>query len=451
MRITTLHRAYIETGHKRLDPPFYFQRAGIRDLLTREESRHVALGDLISEMYDGARLLLKDDGIPMLRLNNLKPCELDLVDTVRVESPSGNSWPSVRPGDVLFTRSAVPFRSAVVHPDAPSPMTVSQEITILRPRPAILPEFLAAVLSTRSFSGLLRDLSYRGSPSALQRIRLKDILRLPIPLPRRSVQEEIRKAYLQAFDLSSKAHEELSRIIRAVHSEVNARLDLPQLPKETFFINRNQLGQRWNVSFSKSRLFRDALMNNRVMKPLLQLARAVPSGLKGIDEDDMVLTVQAENINEATFMVEGAEPSRLAELSARMRQPLSVGDVLLCTTGSGRQIAYLDDALGQSRLPILGSATFTAFRFTETPRFFAVILSHPVVRSQLDLVASGTVQRFVNKRDLDDLILPCLSLVWREDFDARIDRAMQRRREALAAKAYLLEVAEAFIKERWSK
>ena len=40
-------------------------------------------------------------------------------------------------------------------------------------------------------------------------------------------------------------------------------------------------------------------------------------------EDDLVLAIQAEHINESTFLVEEPSPRRLRELSARMRQPLA--------------------------------------------------------------------------------------------------------------------------------
>ena len=53
----------------------------------------------------------------------------------------------------------------------------------------------------------------------------------------------------------------------------------------------------------------------------------------------------ADSINETTFLVEGAEPRRQSELLNRIRQPMDVGNVFLCTTGSGGQIAYLDEAL----------------------------------------------------------------------------------------------------------
>ena len=40
-----------------------------------------------------------------------------------------------------------------------------------------------------------------------------------------------------------------------------------------------------------------------------------------------------------------------------------------------------------------------------------------------------------------------LGQVWREDFEARLTRAMQRRREALLARAALIEAADDYLRE----
>jgi hypothetical protein len=183
------------------------------------------------------------------------------------------------------------------------------------------------------------------------------------------------------------------------------------------------------------------------MQPLLHLAKAGCSSVRGLAPDEEVFIVQAHDIDEATFLVEGGEKRRIADLSSRMRQRLEIGDVLLCTTGRGDQVAFLDEELPFGTRPILGSATFATLRFEETPRVFAVTLSHALVRQQLRLFSSGSVQRFVNKRDLDELLIPVLGRVWREDFEARLTRAMQRRREALVARAAVIEAANQYLQE----
>jgi len=447
VRVETVARTSLGRKHMRLDPSFYLRRIGLRRLLDEEDTRHVTLTDIVAELHDGARLPTARSGVPLIRLSNLRACELDLVN-MGCADPAA-SWPEVRPGDVLFTRSAVPFRAAVVPPGVPQPLTVSPEITIIRPRAAVVPEYLAALLSTPAYARILEDLAYRRSPTALRRLRLSDIRRLPVPLPRRGLQEEIRITYQAASRLTEDARDEIGRVVGAVHSEIDARLAVPEMTGDSFVILRSELGPRWDVGYARGLLFRNALAERSVMAPLLSLARPVPASLRGINENDAVLVVKANDINESTFLVEGAQPARLGDLSSRMRQPLAIGDVLLCTTGQGEQIAFLDDLIETNDRPILGSATFTALRFFQTPRFYSIALAHPVVRLQLRQLSSGAVQRFVNKRDLDELLLPTLGTVWREDFDTRIQRAMQRRREALSARDRLLEATQHFVQEGW--
>jgi hypothetical protein len=271
---------------------------------------------------------------------------------------------------------------------------------------------------------------------------------VPIPLPVRSIQESIRGAYGRTLELSFQAHDEFARVIKAVHTLIDQRLPTDLQVPRRFNVRRSNLGDRWDVSYLRGSRLREALTST-IMRPLLEIARTIPTTLRGIEADEEVLSVQAADINQGTFLIEDATRRRFAELSARMRQPLSTGDVLLCTIGAGQQIAYLDESLSEANIPILGTATFTALRFHETPRFYSVALSHIAVRQQLDLLATGSVQRFVNKRDLDELLVPQLGSVWREDFETRIQRAMQRRREALASRAEVLAAAERFVEQRW--
>ncbi len=414
--------------------------------MNSESSRHVRLEDMVEFIQDGARLPSAEPGIPMLRLNNVLPCELDLSGMALVDGAAAK-WVSVREHDVLFTRAAQPFRAAAVQPGVPAELAASSELSIIRPRPAVLPEYLAAVFCTPTLNQILRHLAYRGRSSALPRLRLSDIARLPIPLPPRSLQEALRQQYQGAVDLTASARVEISAVVSAIHAEIDHRVWGTEPPRRAIEVRRSYLPNRWDVPYNRGRGFRESLAASSTMRPLLQLASPRTSSLSGLTDEEEVFLVQANDVNEASFLVEGGENRSLAGLSSRMRQRLEVGDVLLCTTGSGDQVAYLDEDLGRGGESILGSATFTALRFRETPRVFAVALAHPVVREQLRLLSSGSVQRFINKRDLDDLLVPVLGAVWRGDFETRLTQAMQRRREALRARSALIEVADEYLRE----
>lgn len=445
MRLTTLSRSDLGKRHIRLDPAFYVGRDLVRSTLSSEGSRHVRLNDIIESIHDGARLPFAATGIPVLRLNNVRPCELDLTGVTHADG-RGAKWINVEENDVLFTRAAQPFRAAAVQAGVPSELAVSSELTIIRPRPAVLPEYLAAVLCTPTLNRILRDLAYRGGASALPRLRLADIVRLPVPLPPRSLQQSLGRQYQQAVDLTATARVEINAVVLAIHTEIDHRVSGVELPRCANEVSRSSLPARWDVPFNRGRVFRESLASRSTMRSLLSLAKPGSTSLRGLADDEEVFVVQADDVNAWTFLVEGGEHRLLSDLSSRMRRRLEVGDVLLCTTGSGDQVAYLDEEFGQSGQPILGSTTFTSLRFNETPRVFAVALAHPLVQEQLRLLSSGSVQRFVNKCDLDDLLVPVLGQVWREDFEARLTRAMQRRREALLARHALIEAADNYLR-----
>jgi hypothetical protein len=444
MRVATLSRTDLGKRHVRLDPAFYVGRELVRSTMSSAGNRHVRLEDIVESIHDGARLPSAASGIPMLRLNNVRPCELDLSGMTHVDGTAAK-WINVQENDVLFTRAAQPFRAAAVQSGMPAELAVSSELTIIRPRPAVLPEYLAAVFCTPTMNRILRDLAYRGGSSALPRLRLSDIARLPIPLPPRSLQESLRLRYQQAVNLTASAHAEFNAVVTAIHTEIDHRISGFEAPSGAIEVLRSSLADRWDVPFNRGRLFRGSLAASSAMRSLLLLAKPASTSLRGLADDEEVFVVQADDVNESTFLVEGGELRPLSNLSSRMRQRLEVGDVVLCTTGSGDQVAYLDEDLGRSGQPILGSATFTALRFHNTPRVFAVTLAHSLVREQLHTLSSGSVQRFVNKRDLDELLVPVLGQVWREDFETRLTRAMQRRREALRAREAVFQAADDFL------
>ena len=449
MRVTTLSRADLRERHIRLDPAYYVGRERVRSTVNAERSRTVRLADIIETVQDGARLPVVTAGVPIIRLSNIGRCELSLASMSHADGSAGR-WVGVRAGDVLLTRAAEPFRAAAVPSGVPSKLAASSEISIIRPQPAVRPEYLAAVLCTPTLNRLLRDVAYRGRGAALPRFRLYDIGQLPVPLPTRSLQDSLALQYRQAVRLTAEAQAEITAVATAIHAEIDHRVPDFTTPSRAIETRRSSLPERWDVPFNRGRQLRESLMSLLVMQPLFRLAKPGTSSLHGLRDEDEVFAIQASDVNHATFLVEGGGHRLLTDLSSRMRQRVDIGDVLMCTTGSGSQIVYVDEGLDTGAQRILGSATFTTLRFNETPRVFAVTLSHPLVREQLRLLSSGSVQRFVNKRDLDELLVPVLGQVWREDFEDRLARAMQRRREALLVRSALIGAADDYMREALS-
>lgn len=442
MRRSEIDLNSIRDKGSRLDSAFHIGEEVIEAMTSKDNANFVKLGELLEYFSDGSRLELSETGIPILRLNNLDACDIHFSDLKRVSSTSGSSWTEVKAQDVLFTQAAEPFRAAVM-PAGREEHTISSEITVMRPKPSIVPEYLAAILSSPSMGKILKELSYRRSAVALRRFRLQDIANIPIPLPSRELQNDIKAAYDHAARLSQESSSELAQIIEELYADID-RTTQNRIALTQFKIMKSQLAGRWDVNYCANELLKKELTKYGGVTPLLTLAKLPPSSLEGIDEDEALCVIKASNINKNTFLVESFEVSQLSELSPRMRQPVALGDVLICTTGNGDQVAYIDDKLGVEGKRILGSATFTSLRFAETPRYYAVAMSHPLVQSQLNSLGTGAIQRFISKKDLATLLIPTLSSPQRTQFDARIQSVFEKRREALNAKAEVLRLAEAF-------
>jgi hypothetical protein len=82
VRVVTLSRSDLGKRQVRFDPAFYVGREYVRSAENTDGSRSVRLGDIVESIHEGARLRSVDEGIPMLRLNSVRPCELDLTTAV---------------------------------------------------------------------------------------------------------------------------------------------------------------------------------------------------------------------------------------------------------------------------------------------------------------------------------------------------------------------------------
>lgn len=108
----------------------------------------------------------------------------------------------------------------------------------------------------------------------------------------------------------------------------------------------------------------------------------------------------------------------------------------------------LDNPVAHVGHPLLASATFMVLRFPETQRVFAVTVRRPVARARLRLLSSNSVQRFVNKRVPDELLVAGFGTIWREYFEDQLMLAMQKRREGVLACAAFVAAADGDVRER---
>ena len=145
MRSTVIQLKTFRKKGNRLDPRFYFGKKTVKTITNGNYDSFIKLGDLLDYFADGSRLTSCKSGIPMLRLSNLDACDIHCSGLKYASIDKAAKWTAVKPQDVLFTQAGEPFRAAVM-PEGFDDITVSSEITVMRPKPAVVPEYLAARL-----------------------------------------------------------------------------------------------------------------------------------------------------------------------------------------------------------------------------------------------------------------------------------------------------------------
>ena len=123
----------------------------------------------------------REEGIPLVRNQNIKPGYLDLSDLLYVspEYDEQNRTKRIRRGDVLTIRTGYPGISAVVPPELDN--TQSFTTLVSRPKPKLLDShFLAAWINSEGGKQFVLGAKAGGAQQNLNAGTLKS---LPVPLP----------------------------------------------------------------------------------------------------------------------------------------------------------------------------------------------------------------------------------------------------------------------------
>jgi len=215
----------------RLDPFFYEPRYKAIDE-TFKKSRYAisTLGEHIEEIRYGASVknIYAKEGIPLLRILNLKPNEIDLSDIVRLpkekEKEIGNCY--VKEGDFLISRSGTLGITAIVPKEADGFAYGSFMIRFNIRQSELNPFYLCIIMN----SEVVKEQISRRRIGAVQgNITIPTIKSLSIPLPPLFIQEkivnEVHKRREKAKGLKEEAMEFLERAKQKIEKMVIGQIN----------------------------------------------------------------------------------------------------------------------------------------------------------------------------------------------------------------------------------
>lgn len=222
----------------RWDAEFFHPKfEALLSAVRRSNSEVRELGDIITGLVNGvdARAFV-EDGVPYIRVGDVKLGRLDIDGAKRVSLPMGGFGKDVllREGDIVFTRKGSFGKAALVRPGQEH-CIISSEIMRMRRKveweDRILPEYLTLLFN--SILGRYQAEQYAHGV-AFYSVAQEDVVHFQIPILPMAVQEKLKLSFLKSEMARVKAFHLMERAKNCVEIAIdkNESLALRYLSEE---------------------------------------------------------------------------------------------------------------------------------------------------------------------------------------------------------------------------
>lgn len=350
--------------------------------------------------------LFVDEGVPLLRGQNILPYQLDLTNLKHISAETHRKWKksALQPGDVVIVRVGYPGTACVI-PDGLGDLNAAS-LVIVRPNPELLDsDFLCYVLNSPWGRARVQG---RLVGAAQQVFNTHTAAELEIPAPPLPVQRRIA-GILTAYDKLIENNQRRIKILDAaaralyrewfVHFSFPGHEAVPRVPSPL-----GEIPQGWEVR----KLATVAEVNRAQIN-----ARTAPDELHYIDISS-VSPGQIDNITTYAF----------ADAPGRARRTVQHGDVLWsCVRPNRRSHAQVmhpePDTIASTGFAVLTATKvpFTFLYFATTTDDFVAFLTNNATGAAYPAVSGATFEKA-------DLLVPPVQLLTKFG-DATIPMAQQ--------------------------
>ena len=274
-----------------------------------------------------------EDSIPYLKITNLKEDGIDWTDVLRIEPEVHEKLPKskVYPGDILYSMAGT-IGLAILAPENLGECNSNQAIAKIRLKPNSLnPNYLVAFLNSR----LGRYQSERiANGQTVLNINLGEIGKLLIPVPPRSLQDQIAQVMQEAYGDRQKKLEEAEKLLQDIDVYTFNVLNLApgSVEEDTRFLKSISTiqGGRFDVEFNMGFHKFDPYMDQ--VLPV----RAVTSFPKKTQDPTTAPETPFNYIDIASIDIELGEIREVSEVlgadaPSRARQVVHTGDIIIST------------------------------------------------------------------------------------------------------------------------
>jgi len=205
----------------RFDPYYYLPKfESALESLKHSKYPLIQLGEIIKEIRYGASLknIYANEGVPLLRISNLKPNAIDLSDVVNlpldVKDKIGNCY--VRENDLLISRSGTIGIVAVVPKEA-NGYAFGSFMIKFRLVDEANPFYVSIVLNSQS---LQYQIQQKRIGAIQGNITIPAIKSLKIPLPPREIQDQIVRNFREKINEVQEYQRKAERILQEITKDI---------------------------------------------------------------------------------------------------------------------------------------------------------------------------------------------------------------------------------------
>lgn len=371
------------------------------------------------------------DGIPFIRVQNVREIGLDLSDVVFIgknfhEGKLKRS--QLQPKNVLLTITGYTYGISAIVPENIGLANINQHVVkIVVDKTKIVPKFLSIYLNSEYGKKQMDRAVTGGTRPALDYGSIKN---LQILRPEITVQQDIVKDVKKIYDEANLIQEEISKIEASYDSIILSKLGvkLPSEPKLKIFLvstqNHDRLEVKWHYPYYEEVI---KIVKNFRFKKLREYHHKLKYGASiYADYVSDIPFLRIENLrrnhvdlSDLKYVPSGVYKKEVASLY------LQEGDVLIGRSGSVGLCSYVPKEMENY---VYGSYIIR-LRINEAQilsRYLSIYLNSILGKIQFDRLKTGSSQFNINTQQIRDIIIIEPDLDIQEDIASTIFQLMNQ-------------------------
>ena len=429
-----INKSELEGAH-RLDAEYY-QPEYLEIAKILQNTPHKNFDEVVSNIINGAEIreYVEEDGLPYLRVSDIKEFFIDLSSVVHVTKESKIKQNiKLKENDILLSRSGSLAIAAVVTPDLSNSIISSHLMRI--PARGINPYFLVTFLNSKFGKAQIMQ---RNNGTIVPEINHPSLKSLLVPILSENTQKEIEGIIKNAYQEIQKSN----RIYSQAENLLLEELGLKNFEVEedlSYIVNLSEIKSAHRADAEYFQPKYEKLVE-KIKKygadPLLSLAQNVAARFNPKSQTTKLFQyVELSNITSSVGIIDGFSEVSGDEAPSRAKRVLKVNDVILSSVeGSLEKVALAE----KEQEGYLASNGFFQFRSNDIlPEVLLVLAKSFVLQMQFEKETAGTILTAVPKEAVKNIVIPKIN----KPTQQKIADLVQKSHETRSKAKQLLEQA----------